>query len=289
MDAAPVPLLLNPNARGSHTMLLRRWLSRRPGEFAIGEHASLEEARSWVRSHADCGAPVVVAAGGDGTLNIVASELAGTQTALGVLPSGSVNVFAREIGLPFRNFEACYQIIRAGKMQEIDVFCANSLPFLQMAGVGFDACVVERTTWEKKKKWGPLAYVFSALSVLREKPETVILTEPDGSEHAGVFVVMGNGRLYGGSFPLFPLAEMADGLLDVLVFKKLGLSLAGQFARAVFFWKKLPGSPHIEYLRLPACQVKTSAGLPFELDGDVRGNGPVAVSLSDKKLKVIVP
>ncbi|MFN7341872.1 MAG: diacylglycerol/lipid kinase family protein, partial [bacterium] len=115
-----------------------------------------QEATELAKRFALDGEPVVVAAGGDGTLNAVISGLAGSRTALGVMPAGTMNVFARELGIPSNSLVKALEVIDQGLIREIDLFSANDAPFVQMAGVGFDAMVIEETKWETKKLLGPL-------------------------------------------------------------------------------------------------------------------------------------
>ena len=146
---------------------------------------------------------MVIAAGGDGTLNEVVSGLAGSSTVLGVLPAGTMNVFAREMGIPFDSLERAFGVIEAGFVREVDLFEANGAPFVQMAGVGFDAQVIEETTWESKKMLGPLAYLLAAVKVLGERPPKMEIICADGRREKGVAVLAGNGSLYGGQFKFF--------------------------------------------------------------------------------------
>jgi YegS/Rv2252/BmrU family lipid kinase len=171
------------------------------------------------------GEPVVIAAGGDGTLNEVVSGLAGTSTILGVLPAGTMNVFAREMGIPFDSLDRALAVIDSGHIREVDLFEANGSPFVQMAGIGFDARVIEETTWESKKMLGPLAYLLAAVKVLGEQPPHMEVVCADGRREQGVAVLAGNGSLYGGQFRLFRNADNHDSKLDVIVYKEAGYKL----------------------------------------------------------------
>ena len=138
------------------------------------------------------GEPIVVAAGGDGTLNAVVQGLTGTGTALGVLPAGTMNVFARELGLPHGSLKKSLEVLQAGFIKEVDLFEANGRPFMQMAGIGFDAQVIEETTWEQKKILGPMAYIMTAMKVLGDKPPKMRIICDDG--HVGRRVLCACGQ-----------------------------------------------------------------------------------------------
>ncbi|MGA0854040.1 MAG: diacylglycerol/lipid kinase family protein, partial [Luteolibacter sp.] len=193
--------------------------------FAIYATNSAEESRELAKRFADNGEPVVIAAGGDGTLHEVVRGLTGSQTMLGVLPAGTMNVFAREMGIPSSSLERAFEVIENGFTREVDLFEANGIPFVQMAGIGFDAMVIEETSWESKKMLGPLAYLLAAVRVLGEKPPQMRVTLADGRVIQGVAVLTGNGSLYGGPFPLFRMADNHDSKLDVLVYKEAGYRL----------------------------------------------------------------
>src|SRR5262249_37041900 len=154
---------------------------------------------------------IVVSAGGDGTLNEVLNGIGdvpdGFQRArLGVLPLGTVNVFAREMGIPFK-LELAWQTIRHGREKRIDLggieYSLNGTTarryFAQLAGAGLDARAIERVNWPLKKKIGPLAYVVAGLQALAQPPVNITMNEGTRTTVGGLILV-GNGRLYGGPF-----------------------------------------------------------------------------------------
>ena len=126
-------------------------------------------------------------------------------------------------------------VIERGFVQEVDLFEANGSPFVQMAGVGFDALVIEETSWESKKMLGPLAYLLAAVKVLGEKPPKLEVVCADGRREEGVAVLAGNGSLYGGPFKFFRNANNHDSKLDVLVYKEAGYRLVLDSLRGLAF------------------------------------------------------
>src|SRR5207245_10983744 len=164
----------------------------------------------------------IVAAGGDGTVNQVANGLVGSNAALGLLPLGTVNVFAMELGLPLHNLELCWDIINGANMRLVDLPSANGKYFVQLAGVGLDAQVVKETSLTLKRSFGPLSYLISAAQIAARQPPLLFLESENSSIKEGSFVLVGNGRLYGGPFPFFKHAIIDDGLFDVIAFKQLG-------------------------------------------------------------------
>lgn len=275
-----LPVILNPAARS--TRAARRLaaleqlspppelhLTRRPGD---AEKLAEELARE--------GRPLIVAAGGDGTVNEVLQGLCRASPPprpapiLGVLPLGTMNVFSLELDLPGNDLAGCWARIAGGETREIDLWQANELYFIQLAGVGLDAEIIRQTTWEAKKKLGPLSYVLSALRVLRGKPPILQVTVPGENARVGSLVLVGNGRHYGGPFRLFEEADPADGLLDVLVFHQVGPWELLQLARRVVTHGYSP-SEDFEFFRAAEFEVTATARAPMELDGELRGETPV--------------
>lgn len=283
------PLLFNPKARSQRGQRTLRFLMERSTRFYLCATNSLEEARAMAAKFAAEGEPIVVAAGGDGTLNAVVAGLAGSKTALGVLPAGTMNVFARELGIPFDHLGKAFDVIERGHVREIDLFEANRAPFMQMAGVGFDAMVIEETTWESKKRLGPLAYLLSAVRVLGEKPPRMEVIFSDGRREEGVAVLAGNGSLYGGQFKLFRKADNQDSMLDVLVFKEAGYrfvldSLKGLAKGGVDL------AVSTEYFQSESFTVTADQEVPIQVDGELLGRArEVKFAESSRRLRVIAP
>ena len=248
-----------------------------------------DEARELAAKFAADGEPVVVAAGGDGTLNAVVSGLAGSHTALGVLPAGTMNVFARELGIPFASLPKAFDVINRGHVREVDLFEANGSPFLQMAGVGFDAKVIEKTTWESKKMLGPLAYLLAAVKVLGEQPPKMEILCSDGRREECVALLAGNGSLYGGQFKLFRMADNQDEMLDILLFKESGYRLVlDSLAGLVRGGLDLADS--VKYLQAEHFRVVCDREVPVEVDGELLGRArEVNFRAAERRLRVLAP
>jgi len=284
------PLILNPRARSERAKRALRFVMENATRFAIYASNSPEEAAALARRFAQEGEAVVVAAGGDGTLNAVVGGLVGTDTTLGILPTGTMNVFARELQIPFAHLKGALEIIDAGHIKEVDLFEADGTAFVQMAGVGFDAQVIEETTSESKKLLGPLAYILSAVKVLGEKPPRMRVRFGEGIEAEGVCVLLGNGSLYGGQLRLFGKADNADDLLDVLVYKEAGylaaLGSLGTVARGGY----AQDGKLVEYYQTSGLTVECDREVPVEVDGEFWGRTQrVTFRQLEKKLRVLAP
>jgi diacylglycerol kinase family enzyme len=148
-------VIFNPAARSERARGFLRRIEALP-RARLQPTTAPGDARRFAHEGAKGGARMVVAAGGDGTINDVVNGLAGSNVALGILPIGTMNVFASELGLP-SDLDEAWEIIEAGHTRTIDMAQANEQYFVQLAGIGFDAQVVEATSWDWKKNFGPLA------------------------------------------------------------------------------------------------------------------------------------
>jgi YegS/Rv2252/BmrU family lipid kinase len=283
------PLIFNPRARSQKGERMLRFLMSHANRFAIYATNHAGEARELAARFSAEGEPVVIAAGGDGTLNEVVSGLAGTKTILGVLPAGTMNVFAREMGIPFDSLERAFLVIERGFVREVDLFEANGAPFVQMAGVGFDAQVIEETTWESKKMLGPLAYLLAAVKVLGEKPPKIVVTCPDGRREEGVAVLAGNGSLYGGQFKFFRNANNHDSKLDVLVYKESGYRLVLDSLRGLATGG-IDLMASTAYFQAEEFTVIADREVPIEVDGELVGRfSEIHFVETANRLRVLAP
>jgi diacylglycerol kinase (ATP) len=271
--------------------MFRDWQERvesiaRGCPIRVTSHPS--EAEALARRAVEEGFARIVAAGGDGTVNHVANGLAGSNAALGLLPLGTVNVFAMELGLPMNDLELCWDIIKRATMRRVDLPSANGKYFVQLAGVGLDAQVVKETSLAFKRSFGPLSYLISAAQIAARQPPKLLIESDNAPVSEGSFVLIGNGRLYGGPFPFFKHAVIDDGLLDVVVFKRLGFLEIIKYLQDVVFSSDIR-VPEVEYFQTRGLRITSEQDVPLELDGELAGNCPVDFQIQKKALRVLVP
>lgn len=294
---ARICVIYNPTAQGGRS---KRFLKHRDwfgGETVFrptdGPHAATRLAAAAIEE----GFETIVAAGGDGTLSEVLNGFGlvdgGFRRArLGVVPLGTVNVFAKELELP-ANLHRCWNTIVNGRERSIDLgvaeFEADGRPqrkfFAQLGGAGLDARAIELVEWEQKRKLLQFAYVIAGLKALRE-PRAEIVCEADGKLYRGGLVLFGNGKFYGGRLPVFPRADLADGLLHVCVFEKVNLWIAFRYGLGFITGDARPPAS-VHYVQTKAFKLTSSARAPFELEGDLAGHLPVQVSIHHEKLRVV--
>ena len=281
-------VILNPAARSDKASRLRERIAALSGGASMRLTSEAGDARRIAAEAVREGFEVVIAAGGDGTLNEVVNGIGGSTVRLGILPVGTMNVFATELGIPQGNLERAWSIIEQGKVVEVDLPKANDTHFIQLAGVGLDAEVVRKTTADSKKALGPLSYLLTLVQVAAHKPSRVMLEAEGGRISEGSFALIGNGRLYGGPFPVFQRASLFDGLLDVLVFQNQSHWDVVRYFQAIAFGTH-PQLPDVEYFQTSTLRVTSSGDVPVELDGEVAGMLPCLFSVSSQKLRVLAP
>lgn len=281
-------VILNPAARGEKAGRLRARIGALSPDAVVRETTATGDARRLAQQGAAEGFSTIVAAGGDGTLNEVVNGIACSEAALGILPVGTMNVFATELGIPQGNLEKAWAVIEQQNVLSLDLPMAGGKYFIQLAGVGLDAEVVRQTSSDAKRTLGPLSYLLTLAQVAAVKPPWVKAVTMDGSEREGSFMLIGNGRLYGGPFPLFKRARLDDGLLDVVVFKNQSHWDVVRYFQAIAFGTH-PELPDVEYFQTPSVTVTSEGDVPVELDGEVAGALPCEFGISGKKLRVLAP
>src|SRR5690554_5697463 len=236
---------------------------------------------------------VVAVAGGDGSINETINGLKEKDSRtfrLALIPTGTTNVLAGELKIK-RNAKHISQIILQGKEKPIYPGRINDRRFLLMAGVGYDAWVVDNVDLDLKKKVGKLAYVLSMLKQLRHfgKKEYRLLV--DGKEYLANSVVITNGRLYGGSFVLSKQADLSAPTTQVLMLngKNMWSLLYSLLGLPFGLVEKMPG-----VVSLPAKEVKIelinqTEPEPVQADGDSLAKLPITVVMETQPLRVLVP
>ncbi len=279
-------VILNPAARSERARRWEKHLRAMCSEAFFCATVGAGDAEQRARAAVADGFDRIVAAGGDGTINEVVNGIAGSEAALGLMPMGTMNVFANELGLPANDLGRCWDIIQGGRTRLIDLPTANKKHFVQLAGVGLDAQVVKETSLTLKRNFGPLSYLISAAQIAGRQPPRLTIESDDADTEEGSFVLVGNGRLYGGPFPFFKHAVIDDGLLDVLVFKQLGYIELIKYLQNVIFTSDIT-TREVEYFQTSRLRVTSADDVPVELDGELVGNCPVEFEMPTQRLKVL--
>ncbi len=246
-------------------------------------HATELAARCAQEAYAD----VIVAAGGDGTINEVARGLLGSPTPLGVLPLGTANVLAIELGQKLRARSVADTLLH-GDAKLIGTGLVNGEMFLLMVGAGFDGAVVSAIQPSMKRRLGKLAFVFEGLKTWVKGPRYPISVEIDGMVEEAAWVVVTNARHYAGPFVLAPTADIADPHLQAFIFQKQSrLAFAGYFlGLALGHVARMPG---VHVSRFQELDLSSAGPVPVEVDGDAFQNLPLTISQGTQFLRLVVP
>ena len=254
------------------------WLETRPDD--TGERLAQEAVRS--------GVDLVLASGGDGTITACVSGVAGSGVPLGVLPCGTGNLLARNLGLPLSLDEAL-AVALTGSDRRLDVGAANGRPFVVMAGIGFDAEMLGGADERLKSRVGWAAYVLSALRHLRERPVRMAVRADGGPPQRrwASGVIVGNVGSLQGNVRLLPDAVPDDGVLDVAVLAASGWTGWLRLAADVLLRRKTGRVVHLTCRELT---VQAGRARPWEVDGEVAGTTrQLRVTLEPGCLLVRVP
>lgn len=276
-----------------------------------------ELARDAVRS----GAEVVIAAGGDGTINEVANGLVHSDTALGVLPVGTSNSWALQMGIPALNpmmpvrtsariisgleekiahpLPANYfrkvimnaaKVLVEGKTVTVDTGKISGRYFLMWAGIGLDAEIVESISAKGKRALGSWAFILPAVEISHRSPGFDIHLKLDGTPvlTKSHFIVVSNIQLYGGVMRIGAKACVNDNKLDVCVFEGGGFFTFVQHAVKILSHRHL-NDPKVKYYQCGEIEVETETPLPVHVDGEIFTSTPITINVESSSLKTIVP
>jgi len=233
------------------------------------------------------GFELVVAVGGDGTVNEVVNGLVGSRCQLGVLPAGTENVLAKERHIPAQLDKAASYILEAPARQ-VDVVRCGQRHFLCFAGIGFDALVVDRVQPERKAKMGAMAYVmtgFEQMFKYQEVPRTAVVQLDESPPMKLSFwqMVVSNIQTYGGGLRPAPRASMHDGLIDLICWPRA--DLPGMIHQIV---ATATGAhlnlPDVRYYQARKIQISTEPPSLVQIDGDLLGETPVVFEVVPQAL-----
>jgi diacylglycerol kinase (ATP) len=244
-------------------------------------------------------ADIVVAIGGDGTINEVTNGMAKArdrsapgerQPLLGIVPAGTVNVLALELGIPFQVERAC-SVIAGGKTISLDQGKVNGRRFMLMMGAGIDALTVRNVDPTAKRRFKELAFLTAGVKLGFAHKHPVFIVRVNGEEYVATFFVAGNSRWYAGRFGITPMADPTDGVLDLVLYT--GLDRPGLAA----FWMGVPSGLHLRgrkvlYLhaeRAEVYPVSNDEPIWFQTDGELAGRLPASVEVEPHAIDVLVP
>ena len=284
-------VLVNPAARGVRkdfdATRIVRYLAKHDLPAHLVIPGSSQDATHEARLSAERGDDILFVVGGDGSVRDAALGLAGSATALAAVPSGTVNIWAREAGIP-NGMRKSVDAHLQGQSVHMDLGRAGDHCFMLMAGVGWDAEIAAQVNPGLKKRLGDIAYMAQAV-IATPRLRTVRTcwhTNGETTEEDLAWMVLGNTRLYGGKIHITRDAVIDDGLLDVVALCPQGVGETIRVAMRLAMGKR--DDERMLTFRTSELTIET-AGLPVQLDGDPVGETPTTFSIDRGALLVSVP
>ena len=248
------------------------------------------DAEMLAKEHAQGDSDIVVAAGGDGTINEVANGLiASGRGTLGLIPMGTANLVALEIGLRMSPAEVARTLL-TGKSQNVHAGVANGRHFLLMAGVGFDAHVVAGLNVQLKKRVGKAAYAWSSMVQMNRFTFPTYRVTADGQSYEGASVIVCKSRYYAGPYTLAPSARLTDPHLELCLFKGRGKLSVMRYG-LVMLLDRFQNCSDIEHVICQNVQIDPPVDdmTPIQADGELFGAAPVEIGVTPNALRLIYP
>ncbi len=240
----------------------------------------------------------IVAVGGDGTVNevvngLMAAQARGKSATLGVIPTGTSNILASELRIPWPDIASSVDVLLGGRTQKIDLCRQNDRYFLLMASFGIDAEAVRDVFLPLKGIVGPGAYVMSGLAALAKyEPSKMTLSLDDEVVTFDAFLaVVANVSNYAlAGVKIAPFAAIDDGWLDVCIFEKPPLHRIGFVGQVMLMLaRRHLGDPRFRYYRARKVRIESQPQVAAQLDGDPIGDTPVEIEIVPNALNIIVP
>lgn len=287
-----VRAILNPRA-GIASARARDALLRGPWpDLDLIETRAPGHARELAREAAAAGCDLVLAAGGDGTANEVAWGLLGSTVALGLVPVGSGNGLARTLRIPLRP-AAALRALAPGVVRAMDVGFANDRPFLNVSGAGLDALIGADFHAHGRAGGRRGVFTYVRLSFPRalgyRAPEWTLRSEGGGFQGRALIVAAVNGRQYGGGAIVAPMAQLDDGLLDLVVFEDAGILEVLVNAPRLFLGT-IRGFRRYRHLRAASARLEGPIAFPHHRDGEPEDPALfLDLRVQPKALRVLVP
>jgi YegS/Rv2252/BmrU family lipid kinase len=264
----------------------------------IRETRKRGDGHQFARESVEKESEIVIAAGGDGTVNEVANGLVGSGVKLAIVPLGTANVLALETGIPLDPL-AAGNIIVHGRSKSITLGHityrdpkqneTRENHFLMMAGIGFDGAVLKEIKREHITRWGKGAYLFTGLKLLLKCSSPPLSITIDGREKInGYSVIVSNGKYYGGKFRVAPKAHITDSFLDLCIIKRKGVRCLIKTALKVFLGTH-PSGDDIHYCKAKTIEIDSPGQVYVQADGEFLGTAPVCLTARENALSVIVP
>jgi diacylglycerol kinase (ATP) len=287
-------VILNPNAGSADDAAGVREQLSQLGDATFLTTENPGDAQKLAREALEQGCRLVVAAGGDGTINEVINGLSGDfgRAQLGIIPMGTGNDFVRSVNIP-NDLQGAVAVLREGRTRALDVVRVTSDAeryFINVSAGGFSGLVDEKLTTEMKRSWGPLAYLRSAAAALPDLTDyhTYMTFDDEHEIEIKVYnIVIANGRFVAGGIPIAPHAELDDGLVDVMIVPVASMPQLAVLAPQILLGQHEDNNL-VSFRRVRKLRVDSRPRMWFNADGELVGNEPSTFEVLPRALQVIV-
>jgi len=266
--------------------LIEELLDNEQFDYSIRETEYAGHAYEIAKESKEQGIDIVVAVGGDGTVNEVGRALVHSNTALGIIPTGSGNGLARHLLIPMK-IKGAIQVLNDCEITDLDYGIINEHPFFCTCGVGFDAFISEK--FAEAGKRGPITYLENILKEgLKYEPETYEIEAENGTIKKKAFLIScANASQYGNNAYIAPQASMSDGMIDVIIMEPFDALEASQISIEMFN-KTLDKNNKIKTFRSKEIKIYRKAPGVIHYDGDPIDTGKeIVVTLKEKGIKIL--
>ena len=266
--------------------LIEELLDKEQFDYSIRETEYAGHAYEIAKESKEQGIDIVVAVGGDGTVNEVGRALVHSNTALGIIPTGSGNGLARHLLIPMK-IKGAIQVLNDYEITDLDYGIINEHPFFCTCGVGFDAFISEK--FAEAGKRGPITYLENILKEgLKYEPETYETEAENGTIKKKAFLIScANASQYGNNAYIAPQASMSDGMIDVIIMEPFDALEASQISIEMFN-KTLDKNNKIKTFRSKEIKIYRKAPGVIHYDGDPIDTGKeIVVTLKEKGIKIL--
>lgn len=268
--------------------LIGKHLDQSLFEWNIVINSEVGKGISLSKEASELGSEIVVAVGGDGTVNEVARGLSGTKAILGIIPAGSGNGLARYLGIPIDIVQSI-TLLNLGKSTKIDTVSINESLFLSIAGVGFDALVADKFAQANRR--GFFSYFrIASREYPYYKPRKYIM-DIDGEivKRRALFISFANSDQFGYNTTIAPTADITDGLMDVCIVRKIPMFKAPLIA-TMLIAKKIDQSQYVEIIKAKQVSLRRRKNEVINIDGEpVMLTRDLFIKVNPQALQVIVP
>ena len=281
-----IRFIINPVSGTGKQKNIKHYIQKHLDNYDIFYTKEPGDASKISKDAVDKNIDAVIAVGGDGTVNECLQSLVNTNTALGVIPCGSGNGFAYHIGMKRTNEEAIKQL-KKNKITSIDLCSANGMPFVNIAGIGFDAYIAK--AFSRFKKRGFFNYIKLILKELNYKPQEYRIKYDQTERNIQAYMIaFANASQYGNDVKIAPMANIQDGLLDFVIVKKIPKWKIPFFLLQIAIGK-VHLSKYVETIKSKKMKITTCNPM-IHLDGEpCKTSNPITIEILIKSLKILKP